>query len=207
MAPHTLLDLEGAFDGGGNKDLGHPLSHRSRALSAYAITCRTTGTRKRENYRRRHECGGLREVLDISTAAVSSRDKFDWFCDTVSSGLMPASPSTRHATDFRAKITDLDLGAVRLSIFAFSPVLSRRTAAHVRRGDPEQYQLALVAHGAFGISQAGHESVIAGDLLLTHTSPPDGKRRGLRRQAGRGCRAAESPVLPCHCAPTRWTAS
>ncbi|NUK15331.1 helix-turn-helix domain-containing protein [Streptomyces lunaelactis] len=110
--------------------------------------------------------------LDVSAAAVSCGDRFEWFCETVSSDLMPVSISTQHTTGFRAKITELDLGAVRLSTFAFSPVMSRRTSAHVRRGDPEQFQLALVTRGAFRISQLGHESVIDGDLVLTDTSRP-----------------------------------
>nr|WP_309238887.1 helix-turn-helix domain-containing protein [Streptomyces lunaelactis] len=103
---------------------------------------------------------------------MSCGDRFSWFCETVSSDLMPVSLSTQHTTGFRAKITQLDLGAVRLSTFAFSPVMSRRTSAHVRRGDPEQFQLALVTRGAFRISQLGHESVIDGDLVLTDTSRP-----------------------------------
>ncbi|MCM1973487.1 helix-turn-helix domain-containing protein [Streptomyces sp. G1] len=80
--------------------------------------------------------------------------------------------STRHTADFRAKITDLDLGVVRLSALKCSPVLSRRTSAHVRRGDPEHVQLALVTQGAFKISQRGSESVVAGGLVLTDTSRP-----------------------------------
>ncbi|MFB6523575.1 helix-turn-helix domain-containing protein [Streptomyces sp. NPDC056401] len=80
--------------------------------------------------------------------------------------------STRHTADFRAKITDLDLGVVRLSAVTCSPVHSRRTLAHVRRGDPEHVQLALVTQGAFKISQQGSESVVAGGLVLTDTSRP-----------------------------------
>lgn len=111
-------------------------------------------------------------LLVASDAVVAREDRFDWFCQTVSSDLMPVTLSTRHAADFRAHITDLDLGVVRLSSFAFSPVLSRRTLAHVRRGDPEQLQLALVTQGAFRISQRGNESVVAGGLVLTDTSRP-----------------------------------
>ncbi|WTA95156.1 helix-turn-helix domain-containing protein [Streptomyces avidinii] len=107
-----------------------------------------------------------------SAAAAPAGDRFDWFCETVSSDLMPVTLSTRHTADFHARITDLDLGAVRLSTFAFSPVLSRRTPAHIRRGDPEQFQLALVTRGAFRISQRGSESVVAGGLVLTDTSRP-----------------------------------
>ncbi|MGW1775551.1 AraC-like ligand-binding domain-containing protein [Streptomyces sp. NPDC002104] len=85
---------------------------------------------------------------------------------------MPVMLSTRHTADFRATITDLDLGVVRLSSVACSPVVSRRTPAHVRRGDPEHLQLALVTQGAFRISQRGNESVVAGGLVLTDTSRP-----------------------------------
>ena len=103
---------------------------------------------------------------------MSCGDRFEWFYETVTSEVMPVSLSTRHTTDFVAKITDLDLGAVRVSTFACSPVLGCRTSAHVRQGDPEHYQLALVTRGAFRISQQGHQSVIAGDLVLTDTSHP-----------------------------------
>ncbi|MFD5097569.1 AraC-like ligand-binding domain-containing protein [Streptomyces albidochromogenes] len=90
----------------------------------------------------------------------------------MSSEVMPVMLSTRHAADFSARITNLDLGVVRLSTVACSPVLSRRTAAHVRRGDPEHLQLALITQGAFRISQRDNESVVAGGLVLTDTSRP-----------------------------------
>lgn len=61
---------------------------------------------------------------------------------------------------------------MRLSALTFSPVVSRRTSAHVRKGDPEQFQLALVTRGAFRIAQLGHHSLVAGDLVLTDTSRP-----------------------------------
>ncbi|MFE4265132.1 helix-turn-helix domain-containing protein [Streptomyces sp. NPDC056883] len=108
----------------------------------------------------------------VSETVVEREDRFDWFCETVSSDVMPVMLSTRHTADFRANITDLDLGVVRLSALKCSPVLSRRTPAHVRRGDPEHVQLALVTQGAFKISQRGSESVVAGGLVLTDTSRP-----------------------------------
>ncbi|MCX4819692.1 helix-turn-helix domain-containing protein [Streptomyces sp. NBC_01142] len=132
--------------------------------------CATTG----EGLVRCHVKGvgdrmGLLVALD---ADVACEDRFDWFCETVSSDVMPVMLSTQHAADFRASVTDLDLGVVRLSALACSPVLSRRTLAHVRRGDPEHLQLALVTQGAFRISQRGNESVVAGGLVLTDTSRP-----------------------------------
>ncbi|WP_244315543.1 helix-turn-helix domain-containing protein [Streptomyces albidochromogenes] len=103
---------------------------------------------------------------------MACEDRFDWFCETVSSEVMPVMLSTRRTTDFRASISDLDLGVVRLSAVACSPVLSRRTLAHVRRGDPEHLQLALITQGAFKITQRSSESVVAGGLVLTDTSRP-----------------------------------
>lgn len=109
----------------------------------------------------------------VASEAVEAReDRFDWFCETVSTDVMPVTLSTPHTADFRAKIMDLDLGAVRLSSLACSPVLSRRTSAHIRRGDPEHLQLALVTQGSFTISQRGRDSVVAGGLVLTDTSRP-----------------------------------
>ncbi|MBT2453106.1 helix-turn-helix domain-containing protein [Streptomyces sp. ISL-43] len=103
---------------------------------------------------------------------MASAERFEWFCDEVSSHVMPVSLSTSHPSDFHADVADLELGSVRLSALTFSPVLSRRTPAHVRRGDPEQFQLALVTRGAFRVAQRSHESLVAGDMVLTDTSRP-----------------------------------
>lgn len=111
-------------------------------------------------------------VALVTSDALERKDRFDWFCETVSSGVMPISLSTRHADDFQARLMHLDLGVVQLSSLVCSPVVSRRTLAHVRRGDPENLQLALMTQGAFRISQGGNESVVEGGLVLTDTSRP-----------------------------------
>ncbi|MER7341837.1 helix-turn-helix domain-containing protein [Streptomyces sp. NPDC000075] len=85
---------------------------------------------------------------------------------------MPVTLSTSHAADFQAHMTHLNLGVVRLGAVECSPVLSRRTLSHVRRGDPEQLQLALISKGTFRISQRGTDTVVAGGLVLTDTSRP-----------------------------------
>ncbi|MEU6931303.1 helix-turn-helix domain-containing protein [Streptomyces sp. NPDC046374] len=116
---------------------------------------------------------GDRMQAQFAPGAVgTSEDRFDRFCEAVSTEVMPITLSTRHAADFRAGIRYLDLGVVRLSFVASSPVLSRRTAAHVRRGDPEHVQLALITKGALRISQRRNESVVAEGLVLTDTSRP-----------------------------------
>ncbi|MFD7080586.1 helix-turn-helix domain-containing protein [Streptomyces sp. NPDC059918] len=129
------------------------------------------------------EVRGEQMLLPDTSDAVERKDRFDWFCETVSSDVMPIALSTRYADDFRASHMSLDLGVARLSSFDCSPVLSRRTSAHVRHGDPENLQLALITQGAFRISQKGNASVVAGDLVLTDTSrPSEGEFTGV--QAG-----------------------
>ncbi|MET9605256.1 helix-turn-helix domain-containing protein [Streptomyces sp. NPDC006512] len=105
-------------------------------------------------------------------ASAERFERFEWFCDAVSDHVMPVSLSTSRPSDFHADVADLELGSVRLSALTFSPVLSRRTSAHVRRGDPEQFQLALVTRGAFQVAQRSHQSLVVGDLVLTDTSRP-----------------------------------
>ncbi|WOX24975.1 helix-turn-helix domain-containing protein [Streptomyces solicathayae] len=111
-------------------------------------------------------------LLVASDDVGADEERFDWFCKTVNDEVMPVMLSTRHPDAFRASITDLDLGVVRLTAVACSPVDSRRTATHVRRGDPEHVQLALLTQGALVISQRGNESAVTGGLVLTDTSRP-----------------------------------
>ncbi|MFF9853483.1 AraC-like ligand-binding domain-containing protein [Streptomyces litmocidini] len=111
-------------------------------------------------------------LLALPDAVEAGEDRFDWFCEMVSRAVMPVALSTRHAADFRANMTDLDLGVVRLSAVACSPVFSRRTLTHIRRGDPEHLQLGLVTQGEVRISQRGNESLIVGGIVLTDTSRP-----------------------------------
>lgn len=103
---------------------------------------------------------------------MSCDDGFEWFYETISNDVMPVTLDTRHTGEFRARITEMDLGVVRLSAFSYSPMRARRTFAHVRRGDPEQFLLALVTRGAIRSSQRGGESVVAGGLVMTDTSRP-----------------------------------
>ena len=108
-----------------------------------------------------------------STASVPVADSFDWFADMVSSALMPTAFSPRDATGFYAEGSVLDLATVQVSKFAYFPLLSRRTPALIRRGDPEQYQLGLVTKGSAWFAQHGHESELhVGDMALWDTSRP-----------------------------------
>ncbi|MFB7616046.1 helix-turn-helix domain-containing protein [Kitasatospora sp. NPDC056181] len=83
---------------------------------------------------------------------------------------MLVAPGTEHLAGFRAEITNLGLGPVQVSTFAFSPFRSHHTPVRVPRGDPEQYQLVLTTKRALRVPRPGRGTVIAGDTLWTDAS-------------------------------------
>ncbi|MFG2293956.1 helix-turn-helix domain-containing protein [Streptomyces sp. NPDC048603] len=110
---------------------------------------------------------------NISADDVPSRDLFDWFSDVVASELAPTALSTDRPDSFDAEVSALDLGALQVSKFRYSPLRSRRTPALIRRSDPQQYQLALVTSGKEWIAQRRNESALsAGDLVFWDSSHP-----------------------------------
>ncbi|MET9450848.1 helix-turn-helix domain-containing protein [Streptomyces cinerochromogenes] len=109
----------------------------------------------------------------MSTDAIPPRERLDWYADSVSREVLPAQLSCERPAEFRGEAAVLDLGGVRVTRAAMSPLRSRRTAAMIRRGDPEQYQLALLLKGTTSLSQHRNECTIgAGDLMLWNTSRP-----------------------------------
>ncbi|MEU6238909.1 helix-turn-helix domain-containing protein [Kitasatospora sp. NPDC047058] len=95
----------------------------------------------------------------------------------MSGELMLVALGTEHLAGFRAGITNLGLGPVQVSTFAFSPVRSHRTPFRVPRGDPEQYQLVLTTQRALRVPRPGPGAVIPGDPLRTDT-PRDPENTG-----------------------------
>ncbi|MER5934779.1 helix-turn-helix domain-containing protein [Streptomyces sp. NPDC002054] len=111
--------------------------------------------------------------VDLSTVGVPTADRFEWFNEVVASELMPTALSTDQTATFRAEVAALDLGALQVSKFSYSPLRSKRTPALIRRSDPEQYQLALVTSGSEWITQRGNGSKLAaGDLVFWNSSHP-----------------------------------
>ncbi|MFJ3882768.1 helix-turn-helix domain-containing protein [Streptomyces sp. NPDC090077] len=109
----------------------------------------------------------------MSAAAVPAAERMDWFADLIADQLVPTAISSESRDSFWAEATALDLGRVQVSTFDFSPLRSTRTAAHVRRGDPEQYQLGLVTHGSMSLVQNRSDSgPFSGDMVLWDTSRP-----------------------------------
>ncbi|MFD0359727.1 AraC family transcriptional regulator, partial [Streptomyces sp. NPDC127110] len=109
----------------------------------------------------------------LSAAAVPAAERMDWFTDLVADQLVPTAIRSESPGSFWAEAAVLDLGGVQVSTFEFSPLHSARTAAHVRRGDPEQYQLGLVTHGSMSLAQNRSDSgMFSGDMVLWDTSRP-----------------------------------
>lgn len=109
----------------------------------------------------------------VSSGGVPAGERFDWYADIISREVMPAALSSERPADFQGEAAVVDLGDLRASKFALSPLRSRRTAALIRRGDPEQYQLALLRKGVTSMSQDRNACTVgAGDLMLWDTSRP-----------------------------------
>ncbi|MFD7080803.1 helix-turn-helix domain-containing protein [Streptomyces sp. NPDC002181] len=109
----------------------------------------------------------------MSAAAVPASERLDWFTDVIAQELVPTAIRSERGRDFWAEASVLDLGGVQVSSFEFSSLHSLRTAAHVRRSDPEQYQLGLVTTGSMSLAQNRNESgLFTGDMVLWDTSRP-----------------------------------
>ncbi|MFG3000884.1 hypothetical protein [Streptomyces sp. NPDC048340] len=94
----------------------------------------------------------------MSSAAVPPQDRFEWFTDVVARSLAPTAIRCADPEAFEAEASLVDLGNLQVSTFSYVPLRSRRTPTHIRRGDPEQYQLALVTGSPMWISQNRNDS-------------------------------------------------
>ncbi|MFD7839067.1 helix-turn-helix domain-containing protein [Streptomyces sp. NPDC059761] len=109
----------------------------------------------------------------LSSAAVPEAERLDWFTDVIAQELVSLTIRSGQPGKFWAEASVLDLGGVQVSTFDFSSLHSLRTAAHVRRSDPEQYQLGLVADGTMSLAQNRRDSgLFSGDMVLWDTSLP-----------------------------------
>ncbi|MEV5571940.1 helix-turn-helix domain-containing protein [Spirillospora sp. NPDC052269] len=112
-------------------------------------------------------CGG-------AFATDSAANGVEWFTEAVSRALMPSEFSPLDSDGrFHAEGAQLDLGAIQVSWFAYSPLRSRRTMKLIRAGDPEQYQLGMVVKGNAWFAQHGAEADLRPrEMALWDTSRP-----------------------------------
>ena len=109
----------------------------------------------------------------LSTADVSTEERVDWFADVVGRGLAPTEINYSRSEDFEADVSFLAFGSVQLSKFSYVPLRSRRTPGLIRRGDPEQYHVALVKGGPMWISQQRSDSgPVVDSMVIWDTSRP-----------------------------------
>ncbi|WP_461086597.1 AraC-like ligand-binding domain-containing protein [Streptomyces deserti] len=100
-------------------------------------------------------------------------ERFDYWCSMTGNTLIPNMLRSAHASDFRAELRLLDLGAVQVSAMSCPPLESWRSAKLIRQSDPEMYQVIFCSRGSYTISQGRREVTGSdGDLVLTDTSRP-----------------------------------
>jgi AraC-like DNA-binding protein len=116
---------------------------------------------------------GVRVIVTMRTEDLPAEDRFEWWFEQVSKDTAPTVVSSPHAGDFRAAVTLADLGPVRLTVLTYPETRSVRTAALIRRSDPERHGLFLTTQSALWISQRDRcTRVGTGDLSLFDTSQP-----------------------------------
>ncbi|MFD7385381.1 AraC-like ligand-binding domain-containing protein [Streptomyces anulatus] len=100
-------------------------------------------------------------------------DRFAWYVDQVREHIFPIALATEHTTDFYGRVSALPLGTVQIGTFGFSPVRAVRTPRHVRRGDPEMYQLAWMRRSPIRVRQLRNDAFVGtGDMVFFDTSHP-----------------------------------
>ncbi|MFI6299414.1 helix-turn-helix domain-containing protein [Nonomuraea sp. NPDC050790] len=112
-------------------------------------------------------------VVSVSTDSVPKKDRLLWWTHMTGHEVMPTSLSSDHADDFHGRAHSVDLAGVRISEYTASPLAGRRTPAHIRRHDPDGYQIVLVNEGAVGLEQRRNDTLLdAGDFSVFGSSHP-----------------------------------
>ncbi|MEU3653427.1 helix-turn-helix domain-containing protein [Streptomyces sp. NPDC032161] len=116
---------------------------------------------------------GTGSLVSMSSGELPRGDRFDWYVELVRENIAPFSLSSVHAHGFEAHVAAVELGSVQLTHLVFESLHATRTPRHIRRGDPETYQLALICGSPMGVSQCGNEAEVdTGSLVLFDTSHP-----------------------------------
>ncbi|MDI5979845.1 helix-turn-helix domain-containing protein [Amycolatopsis magusensis] len=110
----------------------------------------------------------------MCTDDLPTKDRFAFWHETTDRSLMPTMISSDHIDNFHASLQMLELGAVQITVPAFPSLRTRRTPRHIRKSDPETYQVALTPrHGTMAISQLGRDTILRDlDLMIYDSSHP-----------------------------------
>ncbi|WP_413813055.1 helix-turn-helix domain-containing protein [Streptomyces sp. OE57] len=87
---------------------------------------------------------------------------------------IPMELRSDHEHDFRANVRGgVDIGEVTLTYTSVPSLRNERTAAHIRRSDPELYHLRLTLRGETDVCHGDAETTVgARQFMLTSTSAP-----------------------------------
>ncbi|MFJ4188931.1 AraC family transcriptional regulator [Kitasatospora sp. NPDC089509] len=105
---------------------------------------------------------------------VPVRERFDCWRELLAR-TRASDMTSVHADDFRAEMRRLELGPVTLLRSSFPPTRFRRTAALVRRTDPEVYHLTMPLDGGLALTRGAGDRTRTfgrGDLYLVDSSTP-----------------------------------
>lgn len=112
-------------------------------------------------------------IVTMRSDDLPATDRFAWWSEQVARDTAPTVVSSPHAGDFRATVTLADLGPARLTVLTYPETRSVRTAALIRRSDPERHGLILIMQSAVWFSQRDRSTRVGpGDLTLLDTSQP-----------------------------------
>ncbi|MEU9321714.1 hypothetical protein [Streptomyces sp. NPDC048295] len=116
---------------------------------------------------------GAGALVSLSSGELPRGDRFDWYVELVRENVAPFSLGSFHAHGFEARVAGVDLGSAQLTHLVFEPLHAARTPRHIRRGDPETYQLALISGSPMITRQHDNEAEIStGSLVFFDTSHP-----------------------------------
>jgi AraC-like DNA-binding protein len=111
--------------------------------------------------------------VTVTSDDVPSQERFAWYTELTTKAVMPFTMTSDHASDFQARASVVSLPDSHIAAFASSPLRALRAHRHVRRHDPETYQLALVHGTPVRFVQGRNETIgNAGDFVLFSTSSP-----------------------------------
>ncbi|MEU8959543.1 helix-turn-helix domain-containing protein [Streptomyces sp. NPDC048518] len=140
----------------------------------------------------------------LSSEAVPPAERFDWWYGKKSASPISTTLHSDFTDDFPVRVDHVDLGATTLTTMAYPSAEVRRTARHIRRGDPDSLQVSLTLQGQSGFEQCGRNVRFgAGNLLLYDSSSPFAG--WMRRLDGSGAPNAPTrsivATLPRHLLP------
>jgi len=111
--------------------------------------------------------------LEVSTASLPTRERFEFWQEVISQQAVPIAVRTRHAARFVGSVKASDFGAVKLVVTDNRLVDVERTHRLIGLRDPEAYLLVLNLRGHQRFEQDSHTAVIGpGEMVLVHSSHP-----------------------------------